>query len=300
MDKRKVYCAFFLLALISVVKMDAYADDKQVGDGSETCLACHEGKGNSARNHEMWKSSGHSKSLTLIINNEQASPDCYGCHSDEGFKAKLQGKKVDVALKQSFHAVTCTTCHVFPHDKKVPGALVADPETLCGSCHTQRAVLQGKGARGIDDTRSFHSAVDCISCHMSETNHLMKVIRPDDPDVSDKRMDTCTTCHKDNNRKARIVQLQDWQSTYKDEMDPLQADLSAVSAALKQNPNLLDAQMKQKLSDIRFNLSILTRDRSRGAHNVDFTAEILSNASKDLRAIKSAAGIGPTQAKPTQ
>jgi predicted CXXCH cytochrome family protein len=300
MDKRVVSCAFILLALIAVTKTGANADDKPVGDGSETCLACHEAGGNSVRNHEMWKSSGHSKSLAAIINNNQASPDCYSCHSDEGFKAKLEGKKVDVALKQSFHAVTCTTCHIFPHDSKFSGELVADPETLCSSCHTQRAVLQGKGARGIDDTRSFHSAVDCISCHMSETNHLMKVIRPDDPEVSDKRMDTCTTCHKDNNRKARIAQLQDWQSTYKDEMDPVQADLTAISAALKQNPNLLDDQMKQKLNDVRFNVSILTRDMSRGAHNVDFTAEILSNAAKDLRLIKSAAGIGQPQPKSTQ
>jgi predicted CXXCH cytochrome family protein len=300
MVKRNVYCALILSTLTVVTMMGAIADDKQVGDGSETCLACHEAGGNAVRNHEMWKSSGHSKSLTLIINNTQASPDCYDCHSDEGFKARLQGKKVDVALKQTFHAVTCTTCHNFPHDSKYPGELVADPETLCGSCHTQRAVLQGKGARGIDDTRSFHSAVDCISCHMSETNHLMKVIRPDDPDVSDKRLDTCTACHKDNNRKARIVQLQDWQSTYKEEMDPLQADLNAISAALKQNPNLLDDQMKQKLNDVRFNLSILTRDKSRGAHNVDFTAEILSNAAKDLRLVKSAAGVGQTQPKSTQ
>jgi predicted CXXCH cytochrome family protein len=300
MDKRNVYYAFFLLVFIAVAKMDARTDDKQAGDGSETCLACHEAGGNFVRNHEMWKSSGHSKSLTLIIENSQATPDCYGCHSDEGFKAKLQGKKVDVALKQSFHAITCPTCHIFPHDSKYPGELVADPETLCSSCHTQRAVLQGKGARGIDDTRSFHSAVDCISCHMSETNHLMKVIRPDDPAVSDTRLDTCTTCHKDNNRKARVVQLQDWQSTYKDEMEPLQADLNAISAALKLNPNLLDAQMKQKLDDVRFNLSILTRDKSRGAHNVDFTAEILSNASKDLRAIKSAAGVVTAQPKSEQ
>ena len=71
-------------------------------------------------------------------------------------------------------------------------------------------------------------------------------------------------------------------------MDPLQADVNTISAALKQNPNLLDAPMKQKLNDVRFNLSLLTRDGSRGSHNIDLTAEIFSIASKDLRALKSA------------
>ena len=75
------------------------------------------------------------------------------------------------------------------------------------------------------------------------------------------------------------------------------ADLNTINAALKQNPDLLDAQMKQKLGDVRFNLSLLARDGSRGSHNIDLTAEIFSNASKDLRAIRNAAGAGPTQSK---
>jgi hypothetical protein len=35
-------------------------------------------------------------------------------------------------------------------------------------------------------------------------------------------------------------------------------------------------------------LSILARDGSRGSHNVDFTAEILSESAKTLREIKAA------------
>ena len=117
---------------------------------------------------------------------------------------------------------------------------------------------------------------------MTEGNHLMKVIRPDDPEVSEKRLDTCTTCHKDNNRKARVAsQLQEWQATYKKGMDPLQADLTAISTALKEKPNLLNDTLKTKLSNVRTNLSMLAKDGSRGAHNVDFTSEIMSSAAKD-------------------
>lgn len=297
MNKRNIYGGLIISAFITIAAIAAIADDKQESNSPDACIVCHQSGGNFDRNLSQWRASGHSKTLSVIINNNQASPDCYGCHSDEGFKAKREGKKVDVALKQSFSPVTCATCHTLIHDSKIPRQLVAEPEELCTSCHTQRAILQGKGARGIDETRSFHSAVDCISCHMSETNHFVKVVRPDDPEVSDKRVDTCTACHRDNNRKARIAQLQEWQSTYKENMEHVQADLNAVTAALKQNPDLLDAQMKAKLSDVRFNLSLLTRDGSRGSHNIDLTAEIFSVASKDLRAIK-AAIQGTAQPKP--
>jgi hypothetical protein len=46
--------------------------------------------------------------------------------------------------------------------------------------------------------------------------------------------------------------------------------------------------LKTKLNNARANLSMLARDGSRGAHNVDFTSEIMSVAAKDLREIKTA------------
>jgi predicted CXXCH cytochrome family protein len=291
MKERAVWISLCALAVLCAIPSAVPAQDGKgpAGPGApQDCIACHESGGNFRRNYAMWKESGHSKSISRVMNNSAATADCFACHSDEGFKAKQLGKKVDMAQKASLSSVTCATCHRLPHDSKYPRQLVDDPETLCTSCHSQRSVLQGKGAREIEEARSFHSAVDCISCHMSETNHLMKVIRPDDPGVSEKRVDTCTACHKDNNRKARIAQLQEWQKSYQEAMDPLQANLAALSAALKENPSLLDDKMKAKLNDVRFNLSILVRDRSRGSHNIDFTAEIFSISAKALREIKAA------------
>ena len=279
---------FVMLAVLGIVIVPLAAQEKneKAGDtGVQACVSCHETS--HLRVSDMWKASGHSKSLSHIINDSRATADCYGCHSEEGFKARLQGKKIDTAQKESFNPVTCTTCHDPQHGKN-SRKLVVDSEDLCSSCHSQRAVLQGKGAKGIDETRSFHSAVDCVSCHMTDGNHLMKVFRPDDPEVSEKRLDTCTACHKDNNRKARASQLQEWQETYKKEMDPLQADLNAINAALKEKPNLLNDALKTKLSNVGANLSMLAHDSSRGAHNVDFASEIMSSAAKDLLEIKSA------------
>jgi predicted CXXCH cytochrome family protein len=242
---------------------------------------------NHLRNYNMWAASGHSKALTLISKSPQATADCYGCHSAEGFAAKLEGKKVDLSKKESFNSITCVACHD-PHNSGHPRQLRMDPEELCNSCHTQNAVLKGKGAKGIEDTRSFHSAVPCVSCHMTESNHLMKVIRPDAPDLPEKRLDTCTNCHKDNNRKARAAQIKEWQSTYQERMDALQSEIKTISAVLKEKPDLLNAELKAKFGNVRTNLSILVRDKSRGAHNIDFAAEIFSLASRDLAEIKAA------------
>ena len=234
----------------------------------------------------MWEASGHSKAIGRLANTA-SSADCYACHSTEGFEAKMKGTKVDVAKKESYHSISCLACHS-PLGSKYPYRLVADPEDLCESCHSQRAVLKGEGAKGIEDMRNVHSAVTCVSCHMTEGNHRMKVLRPDDPNLSEKRIDTCTGCHKDNNRATRANQLQEWQSEYKEKMEPLQAEVKAIGAAVKEKPDLLNDALKAKLNNVRFNLSILERDRSRGAHNLDFALEVMALASADLKALKAA------------
>lgn len=242
---------------------------------------------NQRLSYNMWLASGHSKSISRVIDNNRASADCYGCHSTEGFAAKRADKAVDIEQKEDFHSLTCVACHN-PHGSSITGQLVMEPEALCSSCHSQRAVLQGKGAKGVEHTRSFHSGVECASCHMTEGNHLMKVLRPDDPDISENRADTCTACHIDNNRKMRAEQLPDWQAWYDETMEPIQADLEAIDAALKQNPDLLDDSLKTKLNDARSNLAIIIRDRSRGAHNLDYSLEIMALAASDLKEIKAA------------
>ncbi len=246
-----------------------------------------EPEANQRLTYNMWLASGHSKSLSRIENNSRASADCYGCHSAEGFAAKRQDKAIDIAQKEDFHSLICVACHS-PHGSTHPRQLVMEPEELCGSCHTQRAVLQGKGAKGIEETRSFHSSVECYSCHMTEGNHLMKVLRPDNPDLPENRTDTCTACHSDNNREMRAEQLPDWEAWYQETMDPIQADLKAVDAALKDKPDLLNDALKAKLTDVRRNLAIVIRDGSNGAHNLDYALEIMALAKSDLKEIKAA------------
>jgi predicted CXXCH cytochrome family protein len=272
-----------IIAAICRIFPVAIADDKkEIPDHTNlaSCQTCH------AEKQKMWEASGHFKAINAVSRNDKA--DCYSCHSAEGFAAKRQGNKVDPSKKDAFHTVSCLACHD-PRNSKLPHKLVADAGELCDSCHPQRDVLKGQGARGIEDVRSVQSAVACSSCHMTEGNHLMKVLRPDDPNLSEKRIDTCTACHKDNNRKARARQLQDWQSEFKEKMDVVQADANSIGAVLKEKPDLLNAELKKKLDDVRFNLANLVIEGSHGAHNFDYALEIMAAASKDLREIKAVA-----------
>ncbi len=279
--RKMFYACTGLAAILSVIVVVRAEGKKEIPDHTnfQSCQACH------AEKQSMWEASGHSKAIGRIAN--AAAADCYACHSTEGFSAKRQGGRADLAKKESFHTISCLACHD-PRSGKHPRKLIADPEELCESCHRQRAMLKGEGARGVDDLRNVHSAVSCVSCHMTEGNHRMKVLRPDDPDRSEKQTDTCTGCHKDNNRPARAQQLREWQSDYKAAMDPIQADLKAVHDAVKENPDLLNASLKEKLSNLTFNISLLERDGSRGAHNHDYAMEIMTHAAKELKEIKAA------------
>jgi predicted CXXCH cytochrome family protein len=240
---------------------------------------------NHLRNYNMWAASPHSKALSLIVNNERASADCYGCHSAEGFAAKLLGKKVDVSRKATFNTVSCVVCHD-PHDSENSRQLVMAPEKLCVSCHSQEATLKGTGAKGIEETKGVHSSLTCVQCHMTEANHLMKVIRPDAPDLAERRADTCTSCHKNSSKKEQAARLQEWQASYTKRMDALQADLKNISAAVKDKPDLLTGDLKGKLSSAGRNLGTLARDGSRGAHNFEYAMKVMDQAGNDLEAVK--------------
>jgi predicted CXXCH cytochrome family protein len=283
---RKIALACFgLIAFAGFAAIPMADEKKEIPDhsGFKSCQACH------AEKNSMWEASGHSKAISAVSNSNMASANCYGCHSTEGFTTKREGKKIEIADKESFHTISCLACHD-PRGTEHPRKLVMDPEKLCESCHTQRAVLKGQGAKGVEDTRSVHSGVSCVSCHMSEGNHQMKVLRPDDPALTENRIDTCTACHKDGNRKARAKQIQEWQSWYKESMEPLQADLKAVDAALKEKPTALNAELRAKLDALKTNISMIERDGSGGAHNLDFALEIMALANKDLKGIRAALG----------
>jgi predicted CXXCH cytochrome family protein len=201
--------------------------------------------------------------------------------------AKTPDRDIQIGGKDWAGPISCVACHN-PHYSDNPSQLVMKPEKLCGECHFQDEVLRGRGAKGIEETRCLHTAIPCYSCHMTEGNHLMKVLRPDDPDLADNRTDSCSDCHEVKDRKMRAHQIREWESLYKEAMDPIQSDLKAVEMALKKNPDLLNAELMAKLVDLKANLSIIIEDGSEGVHNLDYTLEIMAVAKRHLMEIKKA------------
>ncbi len=255
-------------------------DRKEIPDHSDfqSCQACH------AEKHDMWAASGHGKAIGQIVHTGASTADCSGCHSPR--RAEFE-PIADNADKGSFHQTPCLACHS-RQKTEFPRRTVRDPEKLCDICHAQRPIFLGMGAKGIEDIRNFHSGVPCVSCHMTEGNHRMKVLRPDDPGLSEKRLDTCTACHQDNNREARVRQLHEYQSTYEESMAPLLADVKAIEAKIGKKPNLLKPALKTKFENVKSNLSLLQNDGSRGFHNFIFSLEVASLAAADLKEIKAA------------
>jgi predicted CXXCH cytochrome family protein len=276
--KRQKWTAALISILVGSITFVFAEEKKDIPDHTnfQSCQPCH------AEKQSMWEASGHSKAIALTADVVPAAADCKGCHAQ-----KQQNKAAADAKKESFHKESCLACHSrqkTAYDHRI----VADPEKLCESCHTQRPIFLGKGAKGMDDLRNFHSGVPCVSCHMTEGNHQMRVLRPDAPGLSDKRQDACTACHKDNNREARVRQIQEWQSTYDENMAPLLADVKAIEAALLKTPKRLNASLKSKFEDVKFNLSLMGKDGSRGFHNFVFSLEIAAQAKSSLKEIKAA------------
>lgn len=278
----KIICAVMVPAVMLAVLPIVWTEEKkEIPDHAnfQSCRACHDDK------HIMWEASGHNKAIDRIANGS-SSAICQACHSTHGLVTKRHDLKTGQTQKESLHTTSCLVCHNLRSGKH-PHKLAADPEELCEFCHSQRAMLKGEGARVVDDLRNVHSAVSCVSCHMTEGNHRMKVLRPDDPGLTEKRTDTCTGCHRDNNRPARARQLQEWQNDYKAAMDQILIELQVVNAAAKENPDLLNNSLKEKLNNLTFNISLLERDGSRGAHNHDYMLEITTHALKELKELKS-------------
>ncbi|MEJ2110020.1 MAG: cytochrome c3 family protein, partial [Acidobacteriota bacterium] len=158
--------------------------------------------------------------------------------------SRTSGQTFTIGDKEWTGPVTCVACHN-PHSSDHAHQLVAQPGTLCDGCHIQSAVLKGSGAKGIEQTRSLHTAISCVECHMTEKNHLMRILRPDDPNLSPERTDTCSSCHEVKDREVRAHQLQDWEAWYRETLEPVQTLMQAVDEILEKNPDRLSADLEK-------------------------------------------------------
>jgi predicted CXXCH cytochrome family protein len=264
---------------------------------------------NHMRQYAYWQASAHApeKAIADLASNDHASGSCYACHSAQAAAEKKAGQTPDPKAEHYTDGVSCVACHS-PHGGNNQYQLkTADPKDLCESCHTgdiavgqtfkpgaavhhpNKEMLEGYGAVGIAPTVGVHTEESCNECHMTEGNHMFKVITPDMVDGTNRK-DTCTTCHTNSSPESRGAYLEMWNDTTSAKIAALKADLAVANAALKANPNALGQDLKNAVAATTTNVSFIEADGSGGAHNFEYVAKILAKAQKDMAAVKAALG----------
>ena len=161
--------------------------DKIVSSSSaDICGRCH--SGNQSDNGGRWMA-GYRPGMKLSdiaglklipVDPEEIPPVATDIHPSLTYNmwlasghSKAPSRKIQIKGKDWTGPISCVACHN-PHYSDNPSQLAMKPEKLCTACHFQESVLRGRGAKGIEETKSLHPAIPCISCHMTEKNHLMK------------------------------------------------------------------------------------------------------------------------------
>lgn len=264
---------------------------------------------NHLQQYPQWKASAHAGATQLLIDRGPtylARQECIACHSTSAGRLIEKGMTYDPAKHLVNDGVGCASCHA-SHGSEHTASLKMEPQALCLSCHsvgrgdpsvtqigTTRAphspqgdMLQGISAIGVAPTKGPHSEVTCVQCHMSEGNHMMKVITPAAAMATEGRVDTCTACHTNSSAESRDLYLTMWQENVTGRLERIKADVAVIDAALKADPNVLGTR-KAAYENARANFWYVQKDNSKGAHNFEYALKILSQAQSEISNIKAA------------
>lgn len=252
------------------------------------------------RQYPLWQASAHATALPTLQSSGHGQARCTECHSADA----IVDEEFDPNTHKPYNSVTCVACHD-PHNSTEKAQLRMDEQALCVSCHTaeipaggsvkagstvhhpMKEMLDGYGAIGVAPIKGAHSGQKCVECHMTEGNHLMAIIKPEDV-IGTTRKDTCTSCHahEDSSAESRAVYLEMWQDSVGGKLEAIKADVAKIDAALKANPNALTQALKDRYAAAKTNYTFVDADGSKGAHNFEYTIRILNNVRTELDAVK--------------
>ncbi|HYF93063.1 MAG TPA: ammonia-forming cytochrome c nitrite reductase subunit c552 [Symbiobacteriaceae bacterium] len=254
----------------------------------------------------QWAVSAHANATNRLIERGETylnRQECIKCHSTAAGLMIADGQTFVASEHLVNDGVSCVACHD-PHGNNIENSLKMEPQALCLSCHsvarggepvaqigTTRAphspqgdMLQGISAIGIAPTKGAHSELTCVECHMTEGNHLMKVLKPADV-IGTTRKDSCSACHTNSSPESRDVYLTMWEESIKSRVAAVKADVAVVDAALKANANVLGDKNAAYIN-ARANFWMVEKDKSNGAHNFEYAMKIITNSQKVIAEIK--------------
>jgi DmsE family decaheme c-type cytochrome len=149
--------------------------------GSETCLTCHEDKGNAI------KTGPHARAFNPRT--PVATQGCESCHGPGKAHADAGGDKTKIRVisKLSGHEVSavCTTCHDRTRHALWSGSQHEQRNVACTNCHSVHA------AKGDPQLKAASEVELCGTCHRSIAN---KTNRYNHMPVREGKLQ-CSSCH---------------------------------------------------------------------------------------------------------
>ncbi|MBS0243296.1 MAG: cytochrome c3 family protein [Proteobacteria bacterium] len=152
---------------------------------STSCQGCHE----AGKKHRAAPSACIDCHRSADPHRGQVASDCSGCHSAEGWTSisNFDHEKTKFSLTGAHREVACRSCHVGERYKGL--------STVCGDCHQQRDIHQGR------------NGPKCNDCHKTTDWKFVSF----DHDVNTKfpllgkhRDTTCNKCHEQDPRRVRL------------------------------------------------------------------------------------------------
>lgn len=260
-------------------------------DGSVPPAAAH------LRQFGPFQAGGHARAAIDLNASDHGQARCYECHSSTARAAIENGKPITdmTELKKLTDGVSCVACHR-PHTLQMQ----EEPNKLCISCHNaelqpgttvkpgtvahhpMKEMFEGWGAPGVPGTKSVHfrENISCVSCHMTEGNHMFKVITPASVKGT-SRNDSCTACHTTSSPASRGAYLAAWQDQTANMITDLKARLALAESRVKEGGIAREAVDRYNVA--KTGVSFVESDGSLGAHNFEYAMKILTNADQLLK-----------------
>lgn len=139
----------------------------EINHTATTCGQCHYNYGDHLYQYDDYLLSGHSNSLSDLLDTGYAQDACTHCMSGQSLYAEdMTYNPIDLWVNNTdLVDISCATCHD-PHSAENDYQLRIEDETdLCGSCHGTAERHREYEFLTDATTKSPHYGVDCTTCH---------------------------------------------------------------------------------------------------------------------------------------
>ncbi len=185
---------------------------------ARTCTQCHvqiEAVHRKTIKGALWEKEAHvlpacvdchqpHKARKVFYTQGMADADCLRCHTQEGIRAKKDGRSLNVnadELVRSRHSkVACSQCHSEVNASRVRPCETITRKVDCSGCHTEITQQYQRSTHGILLARNDKNAPDCVECH--GTHAVLGRTNPQSLTFATNVPSLCARCHREGQKAA--------------------------------------------------------------------------------------------------